>query len=119
MVSRSVGPRSLGWRAAPRIWAPTNPEAFRAMTAQLDQICDQLGRDPASIGGSAGVIVEPGHERSAEAAGLGVPISGSVEQITEAIAGFADVGVTRVEVHPWPQTIAVLDQLAPVFTQLV
>jgi alkanesulfonate monooxygenase SsuD/methylene tetrahydromethanopterin reductase-like flavin-dependent oxidoreductase (luciferase family) len=95
------------------------PEAFRAMTAQLNQICDQLGRDPTSIGRSVGVIVEPGPERSAEAAGLGVPISGSIEQITEAIAGFADVGVTRVEVHPWPQTIDVLDQLAPVFTQLV
>ena len=93
------------------------PDAFRAMTAHLDQVCYEMGRDPTSIGRSVGVIVEPGPERTAEAAGFGVPISGSVEQITEAIAGFADVGVTRVEVHPGPQTIDVLDQLAPVFAQ--
>lgn len=94
------------------------PEAFRAMTDQLDRICVGIGRDPASIGRSVGAIVEPGAERSAEATGFGVPITGSVEQITDTIAGFADVGVTRVEVHPWPQTIDVLEQLAPVFANL-
>jgi alkanesulfonate monooxygenase SsuD/methylene tetrahydromethanopterin reductase-like flavin-dependent oxidoreductase (luciferase family) len=94
------------------------PSAFRAMTQQLDRICDGVQRDPASLGRSVGVFVEPGPERSAEATGLGEPIAGSIDQITETIAGFADVGVTRVEVHPWPQTIDVLDQLAPVFANL-
>lgn len=88
------------------------------MTAELDRICEGIGRDPASIGRSVGVIVEPGSERTAEQTGFGVPITGSVEQITDAIAGFADVGVTRVEIHPWPQTIEVLDQLTPVFENL-
>jgi len=104
------------WSAYPT--TSSHPKAFRAMTDQLDRICDGIGRDPASIGRSVGVIVEPGPDRSAKAAGFGVPISGSVEQITETIAGFDDVGVTRVEVHPWPQTIDVLDQLAPVFAHL-
>ena len=94
------------------------PWAFRAMTEQLDRACDGIGRDPASIGRSVGVIVEPGAERSAEAAGFGAPITGSTEQITETIAGFADVGVTRVEVHPWPQTMDTLERLAPVFAAL-
>jgi hypothetical protein len=34
------------------------------------------------------------------------------------IAGFASVGVTRVEIHPLPHTIDVLEQLAPVFAAL-
>ena len=88
------------------------------MTAELDRICEEILRDPASIGRSIGVIVEPGPEKTAEATGFGVPITGSVEQITDAIAGFAEVGVTRVELHPWPQTIEVLEQLAPVFENL-
>jgi alkanesulfonate monooxygenase SsuD/methylene tetrahydromethanopterin reductase-like flavin-dependent oxidoreductase (luciferase family) len=94
------------------------PQAFGAMTAELDRICESIGRDPASIGRSVGVIVEPGPERTAEKTGFGVPITGSVEQITDAIAGFRDVGVTRVELHPWPQTIDVLEQLAPVLENL-
>lgn len=104
------------WSAFPT--TSSLPEAFSTLTDQLDQICDRIGRDPASIGRSVGVIVEPGTERSAEETGLGVPIAGSVERITDTIARFADVGVTRVEVHPWPQTIDVLEQLAPVFAHL-
>jgi alkanesulfonate monooxygenase SsuD/methylene tetrahydromethanopterin reductase-like flavin-dependent oxidoreductase (luciferase family) len=104
------------WSAFPT--SSSYPETSRAMTAELDRICEGIGRDPASIGRSVGVIVEPGSERAAEQTGFGVPITGSVEQITDAIAGFAHVGVTRVEIHPWPQTIEVLDQLAPVFENL-
>jgi alkanesulfonate monooxygenase SsuD/methylene tetrahydromethanopterin reductase-like flavin-dependent oxidoreductase (luciferase family) len=94
------------------------PEAFRPLTTQLDRICEGIGRDPESIGRSVGVFVEPGTQRSAEATGLGVPITGSIDQITETIGSFADVGVTRVEVHPWPQSIEVLEHLAPVYASL-
>jgi alkanesulfonate monooxygenase SsuD/methylene tetrahydromethanopterin reductase-like flavin-dependent oxidoreductase (luciferase family) len=92
------------------------PHAFAEMTTKLDRICEGIGRDPASIGRSVGAFVEPGDAKLAEATGLGVAITGSVEQITETIAGFSDVGVTRVEVVPWPATVGVIEQLAPVFT---
>lgn len=49
---------------------------------------------------------------------FGPPISGSIAQITDTIAGFADVGMTRVEVVAWPPKIGVLEQLAPVFSAL-
>jgi alkanesulfonate monooxygenase SsuD/methylene tetrahydromethanopterin reductase-like flavin-dependent oxidoreductase (luciferase family) len=91
------------------------PDAFAEMTTKLDRICEGIGRDPATIGRSVGVFVEPGQAKLAEATGLGVAITGSVEQITETIAGFSDVGVTRVEVVPWPATVDVIEQLAPVF----
>lgn len=94
------------------------PEAFRSLTEQLDRICEKIGRDPASLGRSVGVFVEPGEARSAEATGLGVAITGSTDQITETIASFADIGVTRVELWPWPHTIATLERLAPVFANL-
>jgi alkanesulfonate monooxygenase SsuD/methylene tetrahydromethanopterin reductase-like flavin-dependent oxidoreductase (luciferase family) len=94
------------------------PETFRPMTEQLDRICERIGRDPESIGRSVGVFVEPGKEQSAQATGLGVPITGSIEQITETIGSFTRVGVTRVEVHPWPQSIEVLEQLAPMYANL-
>jgi alkanesulfonate monooxygenase SsuD/methylene tetrahydromethanopterin reductase-like flavin-dependent oxidoreductase (luciferase family) len=94
------------------------PEAFMLMTQELDRICEGIGRDPASIGRSVGAFVEPGDTKSAEATGFGVGITGSIDQIVETIGRFSDVGVTRVEVMPWPPTLDTLEQLAPVFTLL-
>jgi len=94
------------------------PEAFAPLTGQLDRICESVDRDPASLGRSIGVFVEPDSTGLAEALGLGAPITGSVGQITDTIASFATVGVTRVEIHPLPHTIKVLEQLAPVFAAL-
>lgn len=94
------------------------PAAFVELTGQLDRICEQIGRDPASIGRSVGVFVEPGGAKVAEALGFGDVIAGSVEQITDTLGGFAEVGVTRVEVVPYPNTMATLEQLAPVVAAL-
>lgn len=94
------------------------PDAFAPMTEQLDRICTSIGRDPASIGRSVGVFVEPDASGLTEQLGLGVPIAGSVGQITDTIAGFAEVGVTRVEIHPLPHTMEALEQLAPVYEAL-
>lgn len=115
------GPRTMS--AAARhadIWsafATTSslPDAFRGMTHSLDQICDDVGRDPASLQRSVGVFVDVGAEPSAEQVGLGVPITGSVTEIWETVASFTDVGVTRVEIMPWPPTLESVDLLAPVF----
>jgi hypothetical protein len=89
------------------------------MIEQLERICEGIGRDPASIGRSVGVFVEPGDAKRAEASGLGVAIMGTIDQITETLAGFANVGVTRVEILPYPMTIDTLEQLAPVMAALV
>ncbi len=94
------------------------PDAFATMIEELDRICESTGRDPASIGRSVGVFVEPGDAKSTEATGFGVAISGSIDQIVDTIARFSDVGVTRVEVVPWPPVIDTVEQLGPVFAAL-
>jgi alkanesulfonate monooxygenase SsuD/methylene tetrahydromethanopterin reductase-like flavin-dependent oxidoreductase (luciferase family) len=95
------------------------PETFRPMTAQLDLICENIGRDPGSIGRSVGVIVEPGDAKVAESIGLGVAITGSTDQIVDTIARFASVGVTIVELFLYPNTVDTLEQLAPALTALI
>lgn len=94
------------------------PEAFAPMTEQLDRICEGVDRDPQSIGRSVGVFVEPDSSGLAERLDLGLPITGSVGQIIDTIAAFADVGVTRVEIHPLPHTIDALERLAPIYEAL-
>ncbi len=93
----------------------SQPDAFRDMTHRLDQICEEVGRDPASIERSVGAVVEVGTGGAAEELGFGVPITGSIDQITETVAGFRDVGVTRVEIMPWPPTLDSVEQLEPLF----
>jgi alkanesulfonate monooxygenase SsuD/methylene tetrahydromethanopterin reductase-like flavin-dependent oxidoreductase (luciferase family) len=94
------------------------PSAFTAMIQQLERICEGIDRDPASIGRSVGVFVEPGDAKLGEALGFGVAITGSTDQIIETISGFADAGVTRVEIFPYPNTIDTLEQLAAVIAAL-
>jgi len=95
------------------------PSAFAPLTRQLDQICESIGRDPASIGRSIGVFVEPGDAKVAESIGFGVGITGSSDQIIESLAGFASVGVTRVEIVPYPNTMETLERLAPVLSAVI
>jgi len=95
------------------------PSAFEHLTRALDRICESIGRDPASIGRSVGVFVEPGDAKVAEGLGFGVGITGSSEQIIETLAGFTAVGVTRVEIVPYPNTIETLELLAPVLSALM
>ncbi len=94
------------------------PEAFRDMTFKLDQICDEVGRDPSSIQRSVGVIVDAGDESTAEQLGFGIPITGSPSEISQTVADFADIGVTRVEIMPWPPTLESVDRLAPLFANI-
>jgi alkanesulfonate monooxygenase SsuD/methylene tetrahydromethanopterin reductase-like flavin-dependent oxidoreductase (luciferase family) len=89
------------------------PAAFGPLIEQLDRVCDETGRDPASIGRSIGVFVDPGDAKHAEATGFGEAITGSIDQIVDTIGQFASIGVTRVEIIPWPPTAEVVESLAP------
>ncbi|MEO8468890.1 MAG: LLM class flavin-dependent oxidoreductase [Chloroflexota bacterium] len=75
--------------------------------------CDAAGRDPATIGRSAGIIVEPTAVTGA-AEVLGVPVRGTPEAIADSLRSFLDAGFTQVEVILWPPTSAALEAMAPV-----
>jgi alkanesulfonate monooxygenase SsuD/methylene tetrahydromethanopterin reductase-like flavin-dependent oxidoreductase (luciferase family) len=93
-------------------------EAFEPVLRQLDALCAEQGRDPASLGRSIGVVVEPIDEHNAEEAGLGVPISGSTEEIATQVRRFGEIGVTRIELVLMPPTPAALEAVAPVLELL-
>ena len=90
------------------------PEAFEPVLRQLDAICAEQGRDPGSLGRSIGVIVEPLNIHAPEEAELGVPITGSAEEIAAQLRCFGELGVTRVELVLFPPTLTALDAVAPV-----
>src|SRR5512141_2327378 len=74
---------------------------FGPRLATMVAACEAAGRDPATIGRSAGIIVEPTVVTGA-AEVIGVPVSGPAEQIADAIRSLGKAGFTQVEVLLWP-----------------
>jgi alkanesulfonate monooxygenase SsuD/methylene tetrahydromethanopterin reductase-like flavin-dependent oxidoreductase (luciferase family) len=110
------GPR--GQRAAVRyadiyscyIEEHAHVDEVRPRLASLDAICAELDRDPATLQRSVGVMVRPLEPAGSRADA----ISGSAEEIAEALRAFRDAGFTRLEIMLHPGTVGALDALAPV-----
>ncbi|TAL05619.1 MAG: LLM class flavin-dependent oxidoreductase [Chloroflexota bacterium] len=83
--------------------------------ATLEAACAEAGRDPATIGRSAGVMVSP---LESEPDPTGEQITGSSEKIADAIRTFRDGGFTQVELLPTPTTVKAVEALAPVLELL-
>lgn len=88
-------------------------EEFRPRIEALERACEALGRDPAGIGRSAGVHVNP----FAEIGERPQAISGSPAQIAEYFRSFADAGFTSIELMG-PSTPEDVEQLAEVLPLL-
>ncbi len=78
--------------------------------ASLDAICAEIGRDPATIGRSVGMYVDPTLVDGTRPSRL----SGTTEEMADAVRSFRAVGFTRVELMLDPGTMPALDALAPV-----
>jgi alkanesulfonate monooxygenase SsuD/methylene tetrahydromethanopterin reductase-like flavin-dependent oxidoreductase (luciferase family) len=78
--------------------------------ATLDAICEELGRDPASIGRGAGISVNPLQPSGWRASA----ISGPPEEIADALRSFREVGYTQVDIMLGPGTLEAFEAMAPV-----
>jgi alkanesulfonate monooxygenase SsuD/methylene tetrahydromethanopterin reductase-like flavin-dependent oxidoreductase (luciferase family) len=90
---------------------------FAPRLAALEAACLEIGRDPASIGRSAGIIVEPTAVTGAAEA-LAIPLRGSAEGIADGLRAFGAGGFTQIEILLWPRTLAALEAMAPVLELL-
>jgi len=90
---------------------------FGPRLAALEAACVEIGRDLATIGKSAGIVVEPTTFSGSEAF-FGSPVRGTAEEIADALRAFGAGGYTNVELVLWPPTMAALDALAPVIELL-
>ena len=90
---------------------------FGPRLAALEAACLEVGRDPATIGKSAGIVVEP-TSFTGSAAVLGTPIQGSAVQIADGLRAFGAAGFTNLELIVWPPSLAALDAMAPVLELL-
>lgn len=91
-----------------------HPDEVAPRLASLDAICAEEGRDPATIGRSVGVLVNP-VERLEDRPDV---LSGSAEEIADGFRAFRDAGFTQVEIMFSPGTMAALEALVPVLELL-
>jgi alkanesulfonate monooxygenase SsuD/methylene tetrahydromethanopterin reductase-like flavin-dependent oxidoreductase (luciferase family) len=91
----------------------SNVADFAPVLSALEAACVEVGRDPATIGRSAGILVEPTSVTGAAEA-LAKPLRGSAEEIADGLRAFQTGGFTQVEIMCWPPTLAALDALAAV-----
>jgi alkanesulfonate monooxygenase SsuD/methylene tetrahydromethanopterin reductase-like flavin-dependent oxidoreductase (luciferase family) len=87
---------------------------FAPRLASLDVICAEVGRDPATLGRSAGVDVHP-LEPAGQQTGA---IAGSPAEIADALRTFPAAGFTQLEIMVSPGTLAAMEALAPVLELL-
>jgi alkanesulfonate monooxygenase SsuD/methylene tetrahydromethanopterin reductase-like flavin-dependent oxidoreductase (luciferase family) len=90
---------------------------FEPWVEALTAACVDVSRDPATIGKSAGLVVEPTEVGGSEV-DFGTPIRGSSEAIADTLRSFGTAGFTNVELVLWPPTLASLDAMAPVIERI-
>jgi alkanesulfonate monooxygenase SsuD/methylene tetrahydromethanopterin reductase-like flavin-dependent oxidoreductase (luciferase family) len=96
----------------------SQPDAFTEMLQILDRACEEVGRDPASIGRSIGVDIVPDGFTAPELLGSSNPITGSATEIARVVRDFAAVGATSLEFMVWPHERAALEAAADVLNLL-
>ena len=97
-----------GWMAAA---TAAQVEPYRNA---IDRACREVGRDPASLGRSIVLVVA----LSGPMTRLPGAITGSIEDIAEAIAPFAGEGINEVQVRLFPNDLAAIERFGRVIEAL-
>ena len=108
-------PRMLGlvaeyadqWNAA---WfgPPAGADELRKRITNLRAALDEAGRDPATLEMTAGIFVAfDGADGAPDTA-----IRGTIEEVAEELAGYAELDVRHLITHLWPRTPDAVRQLA-------
>jgi probable F420-dependent oxidoreductase len=79
---------------------PATADVLHARLADLDRAMDEAGRDRGSITRTAGIFVATTDDPDAPE----TAIRGSTDEIADALARYAELGVSHLIAHTWPRT---------------
>ena len=87
------------------------------MQAKVDAACADVGRDPATLERTVAILVGlTGAVSRASGDVLDreiVPLTGSPEDLAEALRGYARAGIAHVQLVLDPNTLAAIEEFAP------
>jgi alkanesulfonate monooxygenase SsuD/methylene tetrahydromethanopterin reductase-like flavin-dependent oxidoreductase (luciferase family) len=94
---------------------PYSEEDLRAWSPRVDAACAQVGREPATLARTAGVLVDvpiaPGREGWQA-------LSGSPAELAEGLRGYARAGFSHVQAWLGPSTLPGVEAFAEVLALL-
>ncbi len=126
----TTGERMLGFTAKYAdlwnrylVFGNSNASEIPPLRATVDAACAAVGRDPATLGRTASVLVDfinrpetpPIHNRPHANP---TAITGTPEEIAAQLRAFADEGISHVQIWTSPRTVEGIEQLAPVLEAL-
>lgn len=97
------------------------PDAFPPDNDLVDAACRDVGRDPATLERTASIMIDMDGRRAIPASmapQTAQPLSGTPEDIAEAIRAFGALGVCHLQIYPLPNSIAGLRAFEPVLRAL-
>ncbi len=103
-------------------WTGNRVEGLTPLREQVDAACTETGRDPATLERTVAVLVGlPGRQGrdSGDVTERGnPPLTGSPEELAEALRGYAAAGIAHVQLVLDPNTLKSIEALAPVLEHL-
>lgn len=103
-------------------WGSSWPEAIPPLRTVVDAACVRVGRDPETLGRSVAILVKvPGvtaKQVSTAPDGGGSPLEGTPEEIARALRGFANEGISHLQVICAPNSAAGIAAFKPVLDAL-
>ena len=130
LMAGSTGPRMLritaphvdAWNAE---WSGS-AAAIPPRRIVVDAACQEVGRDPATLERTAGVVVDlpgrralPGGNTFADVrVGMGPPMSGPPDELASQLRAYADEGITHLQVWIAPLTLSGIEAFARVLERL-
>lgn len=99
----------------------SDPDAFPLDNDLVDAACRDVGRDPTTLERTASIMVDLDGRRAIPASmapKTAQPLSGTPDEIAEAIRGFGALGVSHLQIYPLPNSVAGVRAFEPVLRAL-
>ncbi len=90
----------------------SHPDELPAMRDAVDAACVKVGRDPATLTRTLGIMVDQRPEGERGPTGASIPLTGTDEEIAAGIRAFAEGGITHIHIVPTIQGTAGIERLA-------
>lgn len=95
----------------------SHPDVIPDMRAHVDALCEEVGRDPATLERSVSIMVDQTGTREIGASmkpDTAEPLTGSPEEIAAGIRAFADEGISHIQCYLVPNTIKSIERFGKV-----
>jgi probable F420-dependent oxidoreductase len=99
-------------------WYGNTADGFQAKQREIDEACEQAGRDPASVERSACVFIRLGDERERDDVEGVTPLEGSSDEIADGLRAIGDAGADELILVLDPITEASIRTLGPALRRL-